>query len=139
MKTEATVTRAPLHGGLEIDETSWIYGLGTTASRNATTALLIGISGALSYQHVLELCAYVRKYWKPQKEHLVLDFTSLQSADGEGVLYLISFLFNISMEDSGEIYLVRAPFDARLFLKRMWGSRKIHFAASIEEAISELR
>lgn len=139
METQATVTRTPLRPRFEIDETSWIYGLGAKRPRKATTALLIGISGSLGYDHMLELCAYIEKYWNPAKEHLVLDFSDLDCAAEEGVLYLMSYLYNAASGSCGEIYLVRAPFEAEAFFQSVWGNRRVHLAEDIETAISELK
>jgi hypothetical protein len=139
MNTEATVSRGPVEGRFKIEDTSWLHCLGAAGARNATTALFIGMSGELNYEHLLELCSYIRRYWKPAKEHLVLDFTNLISAEADGLLFMMSHLYKAASESVGDIYLVRAPFEASTFLKRMWGSPKIHFADSVEQVIGLLR
>lgn len=87
----------------------------------------------------MELCSYLDRYWKPKEEHLVLDFTDLAWAEPDGILFLMSHLYKAASESAGDIHLVQAPFEASTFLKRMWGSPKIHFADSVEEVIGLLR
>lgn len=121
-------------GGVN-QQTLWNDGQNTAHVQTVPRSLMLSLSGDCSYDHVVELCFYVGRHWKPRLERLVLDFTQLKSADSDGIHFLVSQLIRVASQSDGDIYLVRTPAEARSLLARTWGKPEIHSVQTLKEAL----
>jgi len=96
--------------------------------------LVIRVAGRCDYARLIDLACYVARQWGPRFTEVVLDFSNLRSADPEGVRFLIGRLHGMGSGIVGNLFLIRAPVEARSFLKQLWGAAGIHFAINVAHA-----
>jgi hypothetical protein len=106
----------------DLQEILWSRDSGAAIARSVPSVLVVRLSGPCTYPQFVKLSYYLARRWDPLKQRLLLDLSDMQSAEKEGVRFLLEHLRGATAK-GGQVYFIRPQILSRRERNALSGDR----------------
>jgi len=119
----------------DLHETLWNADTGSGHARSVPSALVVRLSGPCTYPQFVKLAYYLGRRWDPLGQRLVLDLSGMQSAEKEGVTFLVNHLRKATAR-GGQVYFIRPQVLSRRERKELDTGQTFRVAGDLDQIFS---